>query len=328
MRTLIKNGTIVTAVDTYEADVWIEDEQDRRASRRGRASCRPGRQATIDARGQVRHARRHRRAHAPRHAVRRHDVERRLRDRHARGGARRHDDASSTSPSRRRASRSARASTRGTRRPRARPPSTTRFHMIMTDVNDGTVAEMGSVVDEGITSFKMFMAYPGVLFVDDGQIFRAHAARGGDRRAHLHARRERHPASTSSSQQALAKGHTAPDLPRAHAPADRRGRGHAPRDLPRRDGRRARLHRAPLAPSARSKQVVEARDRGLPAFAETCPQYLFLLAGRPRRAPGFEGAKFVCTPPLPPARRCRRTSGAASARTICRSSPPTTARSA
>ncbi|MGD0530031.1 MAG: amidohydrolase family protein, partial [Polyangiaceae bacterium] len=47
------------------------------------------------------------------------------------------------------------------------------FHLILTDVNDGTVAEMQKCVDEGITSFKMFMAYPGVFLVDDGQIFRA-----------------------------------------------------------------------------------------------------------------------------------------------------------
>src|SRR3984885_10574711 len=47
------------------------------------------------------------------------------------------------------------------------------FHMIMTDVNETTATEMGEVVKEGVTSFKMFMAYPGVLFVDDGQIFRA-----------------------------------------------------------------------------------------------------------------------------------------------------------
>jgi len=47
------------------------------------------------------------------------------------------------------------------------------FHMILTDVNDGTVGEMQRCVDEGVTSFKMFMAYPGVFLVDDGQIFRA-----------------------------------------------------------------------------------------------------------------------------------------------------------
>src|SRR5436853_5538459 len=47
------------------------------------------------------------------------------------------------------------------------------FHMITTDVNDGTIEEMGQLVREGITSFKLFMAYPGVLYVDDGQIFRA-----------------------------------------------------------------------------------------------------------------------------------------------------------
>src|SRR5690349_7104286 len=47
------------------------------------------------------------------------------------------------------------------------------FHMITTDVNPTTLKEMKDFIAEGITSFKLFMAYPGVLYVDDAQIFRA-----------------------------------------------------------------------------------------------------------------------------------------------------------
>src|ERR1700742_1650573 len=83
------------------------------------------------------------------------------------------------------------------------------FHMIMTDVNDHTVPEMAKVVDQGVTSFKMFMAYPGVLFVDDGQIFR-----GMQRAAEIGALVCMHAENGYPSdilvQQALAKGHTAP----------------------------------------------------------------------------------------------------------------------
>ena len=87
--TLIKNGTIVTASDRYEADVYIDKGV---ITLIGRGLTTPA-DTVVDASGHARHARRHRRAHPPRHAVRRHDVGRRLRDRHDRRGARRHDDA-------------------------------------------------------------------------------------------------------------------------------------------------------------------------------------------------------------------------------------------
>ena len=113
-RTLIKDGTVVTASDTFAADVWIENGKIAALVAAGHAA----RQRRPDDRrdGQVRHPGRHRRAHAPRHAVRRHELVGRLRHRHAsprRTAARRR---SSTSRSSRRAARCARASTRGTRK--------------------------------------------------------------------------------------------------------------------------------------------------------------------------------------------------------------------
>ena len=61
----------------------------------------------------------------------------------------------------------------GTPRPRARRCIDYGFHMIMSDVTDDTLAEMDTLVDEGVTDFKLFTAYPGVFFSDDGAIFRA-----------------------------------------------------------------------------------------------------------------------------------------------------------
>src|SRR5208283_2196632 len=83
------------------------------------------------------------------------------------------------------------------------------FHMILTDVNDGTVREMQRCVDEGVTSFKMFMAYPGVLMVDDGQIFRA-MQRAGEIGALICMHAENGLPIEVLVAQALAKGHTAP----------------------------------------------------------------------------------------------------------------------
>ena len=75
------------------------------------------------------------------------------------------------------------------------------------------------------------------------------------------------------------------------------------------------------------EMVTEARDRGLPAYAETCPQYLFLSYDN-YEEPGFDGAKYVMSPPLRDEGDAGPRCGAASPSTTCRRSRPTTARSA
>src|SRR5688572_22639919 len=171
------------------------------------------------------------------------------------------------------------------------------FHMIMSDVNDATLAEMDQLVAEGVTDFKLFTAYPGVFFSDDGAIFRAMqrtASNGGTILMHA----ENGLAIDVVAADAVAAGQTDPYY-------------HGVVRYPIFEGeatnRVIRLAEAADVPvyivhlSARDalRQVAEARDRGAQAFAETCPQYLFLsledLGG------GFEGAKFVCSPPLRPA---------------------------
>ena len=172
------------------------------------------------------------------------------------------------------------------------------FHMIMTDVNEGTIQEMGQLVNEGVTSFKMFMAYPGVLFVDDGQIFR-----GMQRAAELGALICMHAENGIPIdilvQQALAKGHTAPIYHGLTRPQIAEAEGTF-RAICLAEMAGAPVYMVHLSAERALKQVVEARDRGLPVFAETCPQYLFLSQDDMAR-PDFEGAKYVCTPPLRPA---------------------------
>jgi dihydropyrimidinase len=171
------------------------------------------------------------------------------------------------------------------------------FHMIMTDVNDGTAAEMGQLVKEGITSFKLFMAYPGVLFVDDGQIFRA-MQRAGELGALICMHAENGIPIDILVQQALAKGHTAPKYHAITRPQVAEAEGtHRAICLAEMAG--APVYIVHLSAERALKQVVEARDRGLPAYAETCPQYLF-CSDEDLDRPGLEGAKFVCTPPLRP----------------------------
>ncbi len=168
------------------------------------------------------------------------------------------------------------------------------FHMIMSDVNDSSLDEMDGLVTEGVTDFKLFTAYPGVFYSDDGAIFRAlqRSERNGGTIL-IHA--ENGIAIDVVAAQAVAAGDTDPYY-------------HGVVRYPIFEGeatnRVIRLAEAAGAPvyfvhmSARDAVVTlqAARDRGVPAFGETCPQYLFLSIDD--MGNGFEGAKFVCSPPL------------------------------
>lgn len=171
------------------------------------------------------------------------------------------------------------------------------FHMIMSDVNESTIAEMDTLVNEGVTDFKLFTAYPGVFFSDDGAIFRAMQRtekNGGLILMHA----ENGLAIDVVAEQAVGAGDTDPYY-------------HGVSRYPIFEGeathRVIRLAEAARVPvyivhlSARDalNEVRAARDRGTAAFAETCPQYLFLSLED--MGNGFEGAKFVCSPPLRPA---------------------------
>ncbi|MBA3307271.1 MAG: dihydropyrimidinase, partial [Chloroflexi bacterium] len=171
------------------------------------------------------------------------------------------------------------------------------FHMIMSDVNDQTLAEMDQLVDEGVTDFKLFTAYPGVFYSDDGQIFRA-MQQSGKNGALIMMHAENGLAIDVVAAQAIEAGNTDPYY-------------HGVVRYPIFEGeatnRVIRLAEAAGVPvyivhlSARDAldEVRAARERGAMAFAETCPQYLFLSLED--MGNGFEGAKFVCSPPLRPA---------------------------
>jgi dihydropyrimidinase len=171
------------------------------------------------------------------------------------------------------------------------------FHMIMSDVNEGSLKEMEVLVGEGVTSFKLFMAYPGVLYSDDGQVLRA-MQRGAQTGGLILMHAENGIAIDVLVEQALARGETDP---RYHGIVR-----HAllEAEATNRAIRLAEVAGAPvyivhLSASEALDEVVRARDRGVNAFAETCPQYLFLSYDDLAR-PGFEGAKYVCSTPLRP----------------------------
>src|SRR5438105_4418658 len=169
------------------------------------------------------------------------------------------------------------------------------FHCIMTDLPNARLEEMDELVREGVPSFKLFMAYPGVFMLDDATIFKAmrqaakhsglicmHAENGG--------------AIDVIVQQALAEGKRAPKYHALTRPTTAEAEATA-RAIALAEMAGAPVYIVHLSCNDALEKVREARDRGLPAYAETCPQYLYLSLEN-MDAPGFEGAKYVFTPPL------------------------------
>ena len=171
-------------------------------------------------------------------------------------------------------------------------------HMIVLDAGAATLAEMKTLVEhEGVSSFKFFMAYPGALMLEDDALFTAMRAAGARvRMSCVHA--ENGQVIQGLVQEALAQGHTAPTLPRDDPPGPARRRSRAARHRPGRTGRGA-VYMVHLSAAQALQAVHRARDRGMPVFAETCPQYL-LLDDAVYESEGFEGAKYVMTPPIAP----------------------------
>ena len=170
------------------------------------------------------------------------------------------------------------------------------FHMIVTDLAGAGLEDMDDLVREGVASFKLFMAYPNVLMVDDATIFRAlrQTANNG---ALICMHAENGSAIDVIVQQALAEGKTAP----IHHALTRPTRAEAEavhRSIALAEMAGAPVYIVHLSSEDALNQVREARDRGLPAFAETCPQYLLLSIEDNMPNKSFEDAKYVFTPPL------------------------------
>ncbi|MGW6540456.1 dihydropyrimidinase [Streptomyces sp. NPDC055051] len=171
------------------------------------------------------------------------------------------------------------------------------FHMIMSDVNPSTLREMPKLIEHGVSSFKLFMAYPGVFYSDDGQILRAMQV-AGETGGLIMMHAENGIAIDVLVEQALARGETDP----RHHGEVRKALLEA--EATHRAIQLARVAGSPLYVvhvSAREAvaELAAARDMGLPVFGETCPQYLFLSTDN-LAEPDFEGAKYVCSTPLRP----------------------------
>ncbi len=172
------------------------------------------------------------------------------------------------------------------------------FHQIIGGVDEESLKAMTYLVDnEGITSFKLFMAYPGVLYSDDGQILRAmqNASESG---AVIMMHAENGIAIDVLVAQSIARGDTDPRFHSLTRPAELEGEAtHRAIQLAKVAGN-VPLYIVHVSASEALEEVAAAQHDGYNVFAETCPQYLYLTLEDQLAQPGFEGAKWVCSTPL------------------------------
>jgi dihydropyrimidinase len=169
------------------------------------------------------------------------------------------------------------------------------LHMIVTDLPEAHLEDLNEMVREGVTSYKLFMAYPNVLMVDDATIFRA-MRQTGNNGALVCMHAENGGVIDLFVQKALAEGKTAPIYHALTRPTTAEAEA-VNRAIALSQMAGAPVYIVHLSSADALEKVSEARDKGIPVFAETCPQYL-LLSIEDLDRPNFEGAKYVFTPPL------------------------------
>lgn len=171
------------------------------------------------------------------------------------------------------------------------------FHMIVSDLTPATERELGDIVRDGVTSLKLFMAYPDRLMLDDGMIFRAmEISRDLGAIVCLHA--ENGHVVDALVRGAVAAGHTAPRYHAVTRPPE------VEAEAVQRAITMAGLARCPLyivhvSTAHAVVRIAEARRRGAAVYGETCPQYLCLDESVYERDV-MEAAKYVMSPPLRP----------------------------
>ena len=174
------------------------------------------------------------------------------------------------------------------------------LHMAITDLGPGDGAqgleEMAAMVAHGISSFKLFMAYPGVLMIDDGLMFKV-MQKAATLGALCCVHAENGSAIDIVVAQMLAEGKTAPHYhalsrsTKAEAEATHRAIALA-------EMAGAVVYIVHLSNEEALRELRHAQERGLRALAETCPQYLVLSLEDQMPGKSWDEAKYVFTPPL------------------------------
>ncbi len=169
------------------------------------------------------------------------------------------------------------------------------FHMIISDLPDDYLPDMDALVREGVTSFKLFTAYPERLMLDDGTIFKA-MQRAGENGGFICMHAENGSVIDYLVRKLIAEGKTTPNYHLLSRPHETEGEAtHRVIMLAEMAG--VPVYIVHVSSHLAMEEIREARDRGIPAYGETCPQYLY-LAYEDYADGGFDGARFVCSPPI------------------------------
>ncbi|MEY4372997.1 MAG: dihydropyrimidinase [Actinomycetota bacterium] len=172
------------------------------------------------------------------------------------------------------------------------------FTQMISTLDDEALKAMTYLTEhEGVTSFKFFMAYPGNCYSDDGQILRAmqNASETGGLIL-MHA--ENGIAIDVLVAQALARGETDPRFHSFTRPPELEGEATHRAIVLAKVAGNVPLYIVHMSAAEALDEVAEARHHGQNVFGETCPQYLYLTLEGTLDQPGFEGAKYVCSPPI------------------------------
>ncbi|MFM2115090.1 MAG: hypothetical protein RI908_831, partial [Actinomycetota bacterium] len=171
------------------------------------------------------------------------------------------------------------------------------FHQIIGGIDDQSLKDMTYLVEnEGVTSFKLFMAYPGVFYSDDGQILKAmQTASENGAMIMMHA--ENGIAIDVLVAQHLARRETDPKYHSISRPSLLEGEATHRAIVLSKVAGNVPLYIVHMSAAEALDEVAQAQHEGLNVFAETCPQYMYMTLEDHLAQPGFEGAKYVCSPP-------------------------------
>ncbi len=170
------------------------------------------------------------------------------------------------------------------------------FHMAITDLRDEVMEEIPSLVDEGVTSLKVFMAYKNVFMVDDDTLFRCmQKAHDSGMIVMVHA--ENGDVEALLTPKLLAEGKTDPVHHAASRPPEIEGEA-TNRAIVMSGLTDCPLYVVHMTTESAIEALRRGRQQGYPVMGESCTQYFFLTVDEHLGAPGFEGAKYVCSPPI------------------------------
>ncbi|MFZ4815960.1 MAG: dihydropyrimidinase, partial [Phototrophicaceae bacterium] len=170
------------------------------------------------------------------------------------------------------------------------------FHIAVTDLNDAVLAEIPTMLDEGITSLKVFMAYKNVFQVDDATLYKTMnvAAKNG-MLVMVHA--ENGDVEAALTPALLAAGKTDPKYHAASRPPEIEGEA-TNRAVIMAGLTGCSLYVVHMTCEPAIAALRRGRALGYPVMGETCVQYFFMTVEDHLAKPGFEGAKYVCSPPI------------------------------